>query len=231
MLDEAKLVADRYSQRLPAGDDPRYNMLNPAMWLIVQERQRVLLRMLDRYLHKPLNMTNLLEIGCGAGGYLLDLIRIGFNPENLFANELLPERVALARKNLPSSCPILEGDALAVDFKSKSFDIIYQSMVFTSLLDFQYRQELAHKMWQLLHPDGSILWYDFVYNNPSNKNVRGVSLRQVKLLFPEGIIKYKRLTLAPPIARIAVKLHPLMYHCLNTFPFLRSHVMCWITKK
>ena len=230
MSDEANLVASRYSMRLPVGDDPRYNMLNPAMWLNVQERQRVLIRMLDRYCPKPLQEASLLEIGCGAGGNLLDLIRLGFNPQNLVANELLPDRVALARRNLPSSCHVLSGDALAVDFMSKSFDIIYQSMVFTSLLDFQFRQELAQKIWQLLRPDGAILWYDFVYNNPSNKDVRGVSLRRVKLLFPEGIIQYKRLTLAPPIARIAVKLHPLMYHCLNTLPFLRSHVMCWITK-
>ena len=40
----------------------------------------------------------------------------------------------------------------------------------------------------------------------------------------------QRLTLAPPLARWAVKIHPSVYTLLNTLPVLRTHLLAWIVK-
>ena len=66
-----------------------------------------------------------------------------------------------------------------------------------------------------------MLWYDFTYDNPSNPDVRGVPLRRVKQLFPAGRIKWKRVTLAPPLARRVVRIHPSLYAICNAVPFFR----------
>jgi hypothetical protein len=55
-------------------------------------------------------------------------------------------------------------------------------------------------MWALTKPGGGVLWYDFIYNNPRNLEVRGVPLHRIRQLFPEGTIHHWKLTLARPSA-------------------------------
>ena len=77
---------------------------------------------------------------------------------------------------------------------------------------------------------GGVLWYDFIYNNPSNPDVRGVPVKLVRELFPAGKMIVRRVTLAPPISRRVTRIHPSFYTIFNFFPFLRTHVLCWIQK-
>src|SRR6185503_1726577 len=229
--DEARKVAERYARRMPTGTDQRYSMLNPAAWQGSQERQRALIALLAGHVTAPLGTLRVLEIGCGAGGNLLELIGLGVNPENLIGNELLPARSQLARRNLPASCVVVHGDASALQYPDESFDIVYQSTVFTSLLDASFRQTLAERMWRWVRPGGAVLWYDFIYDNPGNRDVRGVPVAQIRQLFPAGSLHVRRVTLAPPISRRVCRLHPFLYHVFNAIPVLRSHVMCWIAKQ
>jgi hypothetical protein len=145
-------------------------------------------------------------------------------------NELLPERAQAARRVLPSGIPILTGDALQLELPPESFDVVYQSAVFTSILDPDFRTALARRMWTWVKPGGGVLWYDFIYDNPRNRDVAGVPLRGIRQLFPDGNLRYWRLTLAPPLARALAGIHPALYTAANAFPFLRTHVMCWIRK-
>ena len=83
-------------------------------------------------------------------------------------------------------------------------------------------------MLKLVKPNGIILWYDFVYDNPNNKDVKGVSKQEIRQLFAKASkITIKKVTLAPPIGRRVGNL----YGILNgLFPFLRSHVVAVIEK-
>jgi SAM-dependent methyltransferase len=227
---EVDEVASRYARRPSLGMDARYSVLNPEVWLGMQERQRALIDLLSRHANAPLEELRVLEIGCGAGGNVLELIRLGLRPENIVANELLPERATLARRNLPPGCQVVEGNAAALQFSDECFDIVYQSTVFTSLLDADFRRDLASCLWRWVKPGGGVLWYDFIYDNPVNPDVKGVPIRQVRSLFPEGDITVRRVTLAPPISRCVSRLHPFAYHLFNIVPLLRTHVLCWIGK-
>jgi SAM-dependent methyltransferase len=226
--EEAVRVAERYARRA-TGD--LYSMLRPEVVLAIQERQRLLLRLLRSYRRgRDLASLRLLEIGCGSGSNLQELLRLGFDATRLVGNELLPERFADARRGLPAAVELYPGDALELPFEDSSFDIVYQSTVFTSLLDDAFQRRLADRMWRWVRPGGGVLWYDFAFDNPHNPDVRGVPLSRVRSLFPEARIDARRTTLAPPISRRAVRLHPSLYPILNTFPFLRSHLLCWIGK-
>jgi SAM-dependent methyltransferase len=225
---EADLVRSRYARR--SGDAQRYSLLNPAVLLAAQERQRALAALFVRLGLRDLGTIRLLEVGCGTGANLLDLVRLGFSPENLQGIELLDEHAARARKVLPPSLRITVGDAAAVPAAPASQDIVFQSTVFSSLLDDAFQQQLADAMWSWVRPGGGVLWYDFVVDNPRNPDVRGVPVSRLRALFPSGRLEFKRVTLAPPIARLVTRLHPSLYSALNRCVFLRTHVLAWVSK-
>lgn len=230
---ELQAIAQRYARRDErlAGLE-RYSLLRPEVWQMLHERQAATLRLLAARSAAmgPVADWRVAEVGCGAGGNLMDMLRLGLRPQHLTGIELLPERLDAARAALPSQVRLLAGDASQAGIEPGSQDLVMQSTVFSSILDDGLQQRLAQAMWRWLKPGGAVLWYDFIVDNPRNPDVRGVPRRRVRALFPQGQMTVRRVTLAPPIARAACRLHPGAYRVLNTIPFLRSHVLALITK-
>jgi SAM-dependent methyltransferase len=224
---EADAVAQRYARR--AATD-RYSALRPDVWQTLHERQRALLALFARLGWADLSNKRLLEVGCGGGSNLLELLRLGFAPQHLSGVELLPERYAQARHVLPAALALHAGDALQLELPVDSQDAVFVSTVFSSLLDDAFQQRLAAAMWRWVQPGGGVLWYDFTVDNPRNADVRGVPLARVRALFPEGRVQARRITLAPPIARAVTRVHPALYKLFNALPPLRTHVLAWIAK-
>jgi len=229
MKTELDAIAARYARRARQSDLDRYSLLRPEVWQIWQERQRALLRLLATRPGRPADWRAT-EVGCGSGGNLLDLLRLGLAPEHLSGIELLPERLALARAALPERVTLLAGDASAAPIAPASQDLVLQSTVFSSILDDGLQQRVASAMWAWLKPGGAVLWYDFVVNNPRNPDVRGVPLARVRELFPQGRLRARRVTLAPPLARMVCRVHPALYPLFNALPLLRTHRLVLITK-
>lgn len=227
---ETLAVAERYARRA-AGD--LYSVLRPEVIRSTQEWQRELLRVLGRecgFTDADLRRLKLVDVGCGYGGHLLDFLRVGFAPEHLTGVELLAERVEGARRKLPAAVQLHHGDASTAGLAAGSQDLVFQSVVFSSLLDDRFQQVLADRMWSWLKPGGAVLWYDFTLNNPHNSDVRGVPLARVRELFPAGRLDARRVTLAPPLARIVCAWHPSLYTVFNAVPLLRTHLLAWIHK-
>ena len=225
---ETDAVRRRYAAR--RSGDFRYSLLNPAAMAAWQERQRAQASLFARLGWRELADKRLLEVGCGTGGNLLDFLRLGFEPENIHGIELLHDRFAHARRVLPSGAQLHLGDALTVDLAPESFDVVVAATVFSSLLDDAFQAQLAERMWAWVKPGGGVLWYDFTVNNPRNRDVRGVPVKRVQALFPKGHVQSQRITLAPPLARAAVPVHPALYTLLNCLPPLRTHVLAWVAK-
>jgi hypothetical protein len=143
----------------------------------------------------------------------------------------MADRIDAARCTLPRAINLYHGDASMAEVPPGSQDYVFQSVVFSSLLDERFQHELADRMWQWLRPGGAVLWYDFTVDNPANPDVRGVPLARVRQLFPHGRIRARRVTLAPPISRRVCRIHPAAYTLLNALPFLRTHLLCWIQKQ
>ncbi len=224
---EPQAVAQRYARRTAS---ERYSMLRPDVWQTLQERQRALLSLFTRLGWRELDALSVLEVGCGSGGNLLELLQLGFTPQHLAGVELLPERFAQARARLPAGVTLWVGDAAALDLPAESLDIVYASTLFSSLLDAGFQERLAASMWRWVRPGGGVLWYDFTHDNPQNPDVRGVRLRRIRSLFPNAAIDARRVTLAPPIARRVAPLHPSLYTLFNLVPWLRTHRLCWLRK-
>jgi SAM-dependent methyltransferase len=227
---EAREIFRRYERRSLGVNVDRYSPLNDYVVWSRQERLRVLIRLL-RDLGRPLPDLRVLEVGCGSGGNLLELLCLGFDPAKLVGVELLPERVAQARRQLPPETVVVEGDFSEMRFPKESFDVVYQSTVFSSILDDEFQERLAAAMWKCVTPGGRVLWYDFVFDNPANRDVRGVPRARVEALFPDGAADLRKVTLAPPIGRIACRLFPPAYLLFGCVPLLRSHLIGWVAKR
>jgi SAM-dependent methyltransferase len=231
-MDEVKDIKDQYARRETRPELAQlYNPLVSSNVLMNQERDRELIRLIRIAQLEPVSEKKVLEIGCGTGGNLLQLLKLGFRPEFLTGNELLEGRSSIARQRLPISTSVVTGDATALDLAPESFDIVMLFTVFSSILDKSFQKKLADKAWQLIRPGGGIIWYDFMYNNPKNPDVKGIKLKHIQALFPEAVMSHRRLTLAPPITRAVTKIHPLFYFILNSFPALRTHSLCWLKKE
>ncbi|MEY4748052.1 MAG: hypothetical protein RIQ60_266 [Pseudomonadota bacterium] len=226
---ETLAVAQRYARRHDAPE--RYSLLAPDVWQTVQERQRETLKLFVRQGWHELASRRVVDVGCGAGGNLLEFLRLGFAPAHLSGIELLPERHAQARAVLPDAVALHLGDAVQAPVAPASVDLVVQATVFSSLLDDAFQQQLADAMWRWLRPGGAVLWYDFVVDNPRNPDVRGVPLARVRALFPQAeVVLVRRVTLAPPIARRVCRLHPALYGVFNALPLLRTHRLVWLGK-
>ena len=224
-------IARNYARRAAIpGLSERYSALQPDVWQTLQERQRALLRLFKRLGWTDLAQRQVVEVGCGSGANLLELLRLGFAPEHLSGAELVPERAAQARHCLPAALRLHAGDALAMQVEPESQDAVFVSTVFSSVLDNAMQQRLADAMWAWVKPGGGVLWYDFTFNNPRNADVRGVPLARVQALFPHGHVQSERLTLAPPIARAVTRVHPGLYRLFNALPLLRTHRLAWVGK-
>jgi SAM-dependent methyltransferase len=234
---EISAIRERYARREAHNRGIVYDRHFLTVLYCKNERDMVFAQIIRKVFGNDLSKRKIIEIGAGTGGNLLFFQYLGFQWGNIYANELLESRYnVLKTRILPS--PVAEaqkvendvcyyGDALQLPFKEE-FDVVLQSTVFTSILDMDFRKILAEKMWNMLKPGGIILSYDFTYNNPNNKDVRKLTRKEIKALFPNHKeIQFKKVTLAPPIARRV----SIFYDLINfLFPMLRTHLVTAIKK-
>ncbi|MCU0968065.1 MAG: class I SAM-dependent methyltransferase [Rubrivivax sp.] len=226
--DDVAEMAGRYARR--AGLADRYDPRRPEVAQAWQERWRETRALLAAHARRPLAEMDALEVGCGHGDNLLELIARGATPARLQGAELLPDRAAVARARLPAAVRVHEGDACALPLADRSLDLVLAATVFSSLLDADFRSRLAARIWGWLRPGGAVLWYDFAVDNPRNPDVRGMPEAEIRRLFPTATIDVRRVTLAPPLARAAAALHPALLAPLGAVPLLRTHRLAWIAK-
>jgi SAM-dependent methyltransferase len=185
-------------------------------------RRRVASTMLAEALGADLSSTRIVDVGCGSGGFLRQLIDWGADPLCLTGTEYLPERLALARLR---SAPGVRWHLGNLDFApDASYELAVANTVFSSILDPRARATLAAEMWRTLMPGGWCMVFDFRYDNPRNQEVRRVDWRELRAFWPTPVFKHRTLLLAPPIARRLARAPRLASELLATCaPFLRSH--------
>jgi ubiquinone/menaquinone biosynthesis C-methylase UbiE len=208
----------------------RYSLFRPDVQLALQTRERAILEVLRRAGFEPLAGLDVLDLGCGEGYVLLDLLRWGADPERLHGCDLLPQRLAAARRRLPAATALALANGGTLPYPAARFHLVLQFTVFTSVLDETLRQQIAAEMWRVLRPGGAVLWYDFRFQG-QNPAVQAIHPRQVRALFPQGAFTSRRITLAPPIARHLARWSRLAGELLACIPWLRSHDLILITKE
>jgi ubiquinone/menaquinone biosynthesis C-methylase UbiE len=210
--------------------ETRYSWFSPSYVFLIQERERRMLQALEQHGFASLHSMKILEIGCGRGFWLREFIKWGANPQNITGVDLLADSVAIAKQLCPEGVRIECGSGTKVGFLDGCFDLVLQSTVFSSILDFSTRQQIASEMLRLVKAGGVILWYDFHVNNPRNPDVQGVNKREIFRLFPNCRIDLRRITLAPPLARLLAPSSLLTCYLLERLKIFNSHYLGVIRK-
>ncbi len=224
--DLARLATEYNSRRARLAGRDIYSLFNPGHLFAVQQRQRVILATLKREGLSPLAGRTILEVGCGSGQMLHELMSFGARPADLHAAELLPWRIAEAQDMNPSLA-LTCADGQTLPFGDASFDLVLQFTVFTSILDDRVRQSVAREMVRVLRSDGMILWYDY-WLNPPNHATRGIRPAEIRRLFPGCRFHFQRITLAPPIARALAGRSWLLCGLLERMALLNTHYLVTI---
>ena len=226
---ETERIRIAYAKRI---DSSLYSFWEPAQLLAVQERERKLLSLLAAFgFAERLRSAKILEIGCGSGLWLREFVRWGAQPENILGIDLLPERIAAAKRSSPAGISLMCQDASNLQNLPHRFDLILQATVFTSILSSEVKIQIANQMLSALDGSGLIVWYDFLMDNPANADVRGIKRQEIEQLFPNCEIHLNRVTLAPPIGRPVARVSHKLYGLASAMKPLCSHYLGIVRKK
>jgi ubiquinone/menaquinone biosynthesis C-methylase UbiE len=213
--------ADR-AIRLHGSD--RYSPFNIAHFFMLQQRQRATLDMLVNQNFSTLSGKLMLEVGCGAGTVLNEYLGFRAELSHMHGTDLLPARLTAAKNQLPQlslSC----ADGQQLPYRSNTFDLVLQYTVFSSILDTNVMANIAQEMLRVIRkPGGLIIWYDF-WLNPTNRQTRGIRPQEIRQLFPNCQYAFRRVTLAPPIARRLVPISWITSVILEKISLFNTHYL------
>jgi len=207
----------------------RWDPRNDGNQAILAERRRITTSLLASRGWVPLGDRRVLEVGSGMGGELAWLLELGARPEFLAGIDLLPDRVAAAKLNYPAF-DFRVGNAEHLPHPDSSFDLVMAITVLSSIFDPTMAANVAREILRVLKPGGALLWYDFRYDSPANRNVHGVGADRVRELFPSLRGRLTGLTLIPPLARRLGPSARFAYPALVRIPPLRSHLIGLLIK-
>jgi SAM-dependent methyltransferase len=221
---EQERIAGEYRRRAAAGLGDRYAPTAPGTLLILHEVERAAAAALRSRGMLPLTGRRLLDVGCGPGGYLALFDGWGVRRADLAGIDLVAERVEAARARVPGA-DVRVGGAAELPWPDASFDIVFQSMMMSSILDAGLRRAVADEMARVLRPGGVVLWYDFFVSHPRNPATRGVGRRELRSLFGGFEAAVRRVTLAPPLARRLAPRARLVAEALAALRVLDTHLL------
>ena len=85
-------------------------------------------------------------------------------------------------------------------------------------------------MLRVLRPGGLLIWFDYLFDNPNNKDVRGIRMGEIRRLFPGCDVRLKRTVLAPPLARRIAPISTTFASMLGAIPWLCTHYIGAVEK-
>lgn len=215
-------------RRASSFDRETYSVFNKANIFILQQRQLALLSLLRQQKKSPQGNA-ILEIGCGRGGVLIEYLGYGTDASSLYGIDLLHDRLVDARRRI-QDLTLACADGQSLPFAHHQFDIVLQYTAFSSILDSAIKRNMAQEMLRVVKPDGLIIWYDF-WLNPTNPQTRGIRKPEIYSLFPGCDFEFKKITLAPPIARRLVPVSWILALLLEKLTILNTHYLVAIRPK
>jgi len=225
---EAERIRAAYARREERGLESRYSYWEPGNLYLYQGRERAFISLLAGAGLLPMTDLRVLDVGCGEGQVLRDLLRCGARPENLVGVDLLLSRLASARA-LSAEMAFSLADAADLPYRDAGFDLLLAFTLLSSIVDPETRRAAASEMLRVLRPGGVLVVYDF-WVNPRNSDVRPLTRAEVRRLFSGCTFDWRRVTLAPPLLRLLARRSWLACYLLERVPFLCTHFLVAITK-
>lgn len=220
---------DWYRAYYAAKGAERNSLLHNPEVLYQSLAQEVALVRALQSIHPDHEAVRVLDVGCGAGGTLLNFLRLGFAPGNLHGIDFQEERIAVAKEKCPN-IHFAHGDATKLEFASESFDLVHEATMFIHSVDEELSRKIAGEMVRVTKPGGHILLCDWRYGKPGSTAHRAVTQRRIAKLFEVGgktsRCEVSKGPLLPPIGRFLSRRLPSAYFLVSgLLPFLVGQVI------
>jgi ubiquinone/menaquinone biosynthesis C-methylase UbiE len=206
----------------------RYDALALTNLGRVQNRDWVVATLLRETGLHSLDGLDILEVGCGSGGSLQRLVGLGADPDRLSGIDLVEYRVFDARRRFPSA-DLRVGSAHALPYADRSFDLVMQMMLFSSVLQPTLRFAIASEMLRVLRPGGRVLWYD-AHSAPQTNDFQPVPRAELRHLFTGCRINARSATLQWSLMERVAPRSRLAVEVLQRVPALCSHTVAVIRR-
>lgn len=197
--------------------------------LIIKNLERSVFNYLNKRGFNDFNNIKVLDVGCGNGNWLKMFLEHGALPQNLSGIDLIKERISNAGK-INKKIRFICGNASKLPYKTGYFDIVTQFTMFTSILDFKVKKKIAGEMKRVLKKNGIIVWYDMKYTRPFDRNIKGISKKEIKNIFPGFKMSVSNVTLNPVIGRRLVKISRSFAGFLESIKILNSHLLVFLER-
>lgn len=215
------------------GVDRNSLLNNPEVLFQSLARDAAMVRALGWIKPDP-QSTRVLDVGCGDGDSVWILLRLGFEPANLFGVDIQEDKILQARATNPLvkfEC----ADATSLAFDDGTFDMAMESMMFLQLTEEDIARRIASEMIRVTKPGGILLVSDWRYSKPGSDEFKGVSPRRIADLYHVGTCTEECRTfrgpLIPPVGRFLSKYLSSAYFAIHAlFPFLAGHVITVLRK-
>jgi len=165
-----------------------------------------------------------LDVGCGAGGSLSRFLNLGFPPDHLHGIDILPDRIAEARRLWPN-VHFDFGDATSMRYPPESFDLVMESTMFVQLTDEELSETIGREMLRVAKPHGYVMLIDWRYGKPWDHHYLGLSRSRIRKIFQVGVLTdfctSRNGALLPPLGRPLSRYAPAAYFLVRAlFPVL-----------
>jgi SAM-dependent methyltransferase len=179
--------------------------------------------------------ARVLDVGCGSGASLLQFIRLGFDPRNLYGIDMSEERIAEARARL-AGVSFKVADARFIPQSDASLDLVFESTMLGTLDDRDLLQAIASDMLRVTRPGGFIMLCDWRYSKQGSGVKTSINPPMIAKLFDVGgateVVSRVRGALVPPLGRRLSRLAPSLYFLTQTLlPFTAGQVTTVLRKK
>ncbi len=203
----------------------RHRLEDAGHRLLLADRVLALRRLLTQVGAHPLGTRRVLDVGCGAGDSLATLLAAS-GPARVVGVDASAARLAVARDRVRPGA-FVQADARALPFRDGAFDVALLFTVLSSVPADADRARLAAETRRVVAPGGGVLVYDFE-RNPGNPATRGLSPRELRILFPGSVHEAVRVTPLPALARrLARGGRPRTW--LARLPVPKTHHLTWIS--
>lgn len=226
---EIERILETYRFYSRSGRSRRWDPTNTGNQCILRERVALESLLLKRVNAFPLNERSVLEIGCGTGTNLQRMVSYGAQSKRAVGVDLIEGRLSEARRLHPDLGFVL-ANAEQLPFPPHQFDLVLLYTVLTSILDPTMTKNVVNETARVLSPGGVVLWYDFRYDNPRNRQVRGINLSEIHNLFQGWSITAETATVLPPLVRRLGAAARWVYPVLRRVPYLRTHLAAALIK-
>ncbi len=206
----------------------RHDPSDPGALYLTQRRDADLRTLLRDLGLTDLSGLRILDAGCGDGGLLARFVEWGAAPDGLAGVDLSAARLVRAKARVPGA-RFERADAAALPFPDGVFDVVTMCTLLSSIVDPARRATALREASRALRSGGWLIVYDFPWN-PLNREVRPVRLGELRRALPGHPMTARRVTLAPPLARLLAPRAPGLCAFLERLPLLRSHLLVAIGK-